>query len=85
MRWFILAAVAALIATPVYAAEINGDTGQVVQPGTITPPASGNSGTAGNAGDLPNPGALTHQQVAPAGGQAGMRSEGGTPSTNKVQ
>lgn len=83
MRWLIVCAATALVATPLYAAELNGDTGYVTQPGMISPPASGNSGQAGNAGDLPNPGSLSNQVVPQAGGQAGLRVQGGTPSTNK--
>ena len=85
MRSLILAAAVALAAAPVYAATLNGDTGQVTQPYTATPPSSGSSGTAGNAGDLPSPGAATSTAQTNAGGQAGVRTGGATPDVNKTQ
>jgi hypothetical protein len=81
MRLLILAASAALIAAPAFAAEVNGDTGQVYQPGVHTPPASGSAGTAGNAGDTASPGSTA--PVGSGGGQAGLRSQGSTPNTNR--
>ncbi len=80
MRMLVLAAAAAIIAVPALAAEVNGDTGQVYQPGVQTPAASGSAGS-GNGGTLASPGSLA--PVGSGGGQAGLRSQGSTPNTNR--
>jgi hypothetical protein len=79
----VLGAVVALSAAPAFAEVMNGDTGQVIQPGQQTPVASG-AGNAGSAGTLSgDSGQESSTAQTNAGGQAGLRTGGAAPLVNK--